>query len=70
VIVGIAFLLAVPAAGWAMHSWLQDFASRAPVEPWVFFLAGGLMGLIVLVTISSRAIAAALANPIEAVRGE
>jgi putative ABC transport system permease protein len=70
VVVAIAFVLAVPAAWWAMHVWLQDFAYRAPVEPWVFLLAGFMMALIALVTVSSRALGAALANPIKALRGE
>jgi putative ABC transport system permease protein len=70
VVVAIAFVLAVPAAWWVMHTWLQDFAYRAPVEPWVFLAAGGLMGLIALVTISSRALVAALANPIKSLRSE
>ena len=70
VVVGIAFVLAVPAAWWAMHAWLQDFAYRAPVEGWIFLLAGFTTVLIALVTVGSRALGAALANPIKALRSE
>ena len=70
VVVTIAFVLAVPAAWWAMHVWLQDFAYRAPVGAWVFLLAGFMMILIALVTVSSRVLVAAFANPIKALRSE
>ncbi|HEY4060995.1 MAG TPA: ABC transporter permease [Puia sp.] len=69
-VVGIAFVLAVPAAWWAMHVWLQDFAYRAPVEGWVFLLGGFMTILIALVTVSARALGAALANPIRSLRSE
>ena len=69
-LIGVAFVLAVPVSWWAMHAWLRDFAYRAPVAPWVFLLAGFLMTLIALITISSRAIGAALANPIKTLRTE
>jgi putative ABC transport system permease protein len=69
-LIGLAFLLAVPFAWWAMHAWLRDFAYREPIAAWVFVLAGFMITLIALVTVSSRAIGAALANPIKALRSE
>ena len=54
-LVGIAFILAVPVSWWVMHTWLQDFAYRAPVAPWIFLLAGFLMTLVALITVGSRA---------------
>lgn len=70
VVVGIAFVLAVPATWWAMHAWLQDFAYRAPIAGWIFLVAGSLTALIAVVTVSSRALGAALANPIKSLRSE
>lgn len=69
-VVVIAFALAVPIAWWVMHLWLQDFAYRVPVGAGVFLLAGFMMVTIALVTVSSRALGAALANPIKALRSE
>jgi putative ABC transport system permease protein len=69
-LVGLSFLLAAPFTWWIMHAWLRDFAYRAPVAVWVFVLAGGATALIALVTVSSRAMKAALANPVEALRSE
>jgi putative ABC transport system permease protein len=53
-----------------MRAWLQDFAYRAPIATWIFLVAGFLTALIALVTVSSRAIRAALANPIKSLRNE
>jgi putative ABC transport system permease protein len=69
-LVGVAFLLATPFTWWVMHAWLQDFAYRTPIAGWVFLLAGFMTALIALVTVSSRALGAALANPVKVLRSE
>ena len=69
-LVGVAFLLATPFTRWVMHAWLQDFAYRTPIAAWVFLLAGFMTALIALVTVSSRALGAAWANPISVLRSE
>jgi putative ABC transport system permease protein len=66
----LANLIAWPVAYFAMNKWLQDFAYRIDIGWWVFALAGGLALLIALLTVSSQAIKAALANPVEALRYE
>jgi putative ABC transport system permease protein len=68
--VGIAFVLAAPATWWAMHVWLQDFAYRAPIAGWIFLVAGLLTALITVIAVGSRALGAALANPIKSLRSE
>ena len=66
----LANLIAWPVAWWAMHKWLQNFAYRIDIEWWVFVLAGGLALAIALLTVSTQAVRAALANPVEALRYE
>jgi putative ABC transport system permease protein len=66
----VAFAVATPLAHFAMQRWLQDFAYRIDIGWWVFALAGGLALLIALLTVSTQAIKAALANPVEALRYE
>jgi putative ABC transport system permease protein len=66
----IANLLSWPAAYFAMNKWLQNFAYRIDIGWWVFALAGGLALLIALATVSTQAIKAAVANPVEALRYE
>jgi ABC-type antimicrobial peptide transport system permease subunit len=66
----ISFLLAVPVAWWAMHSWLQDYSFRVTIQWWVFAMAGLLSVLIAVITISYQAIKAAIANPVKSLRTE
>ena len=66
----VANLLAWPVAWFAMNNWLQDFAYRIDISWWVFAMAGGLALVIALLTVSTQAIRAALANPVEALRYE
>ncbi len=66
----IANLIAWPVAYFAMGRWLQDFAYRVDLSWGVFALSGGLALAIALVTVSTQAIKAALANPVEALRYE
>lgn len=66
----IANLIAWPLAWLAMDRWLQYFAYRATISWWVFALAGGLALLIALLTVSTQAVKAAVANPVESLRCE
>ncbi len=66
----VANLIAWPVAWFAMNKWLQNFAYRVEIRWWVLGLAGGLAFFIALLTVSTHAIKAALANPIEALRYE
>jgi putative ABC transport system permease protein len=66
----IAALIAFPVAGWAMHTWLQDFAYRINMGWWVFATAGIASVFIALATISYQAIKAAIANPVRSLRSE
>ena len=66
----VANVIAWPVAYVVMSKWLQDFAYRIEMSWWVFALAGGLALLIALLTVSTQAIKAALANPVEALRYE
>ncbi len=65
-----ANLVAGPLAYFAMSRWLQNFAYRIEMDWWVFGLAGGLALVIALLTVSTQAIRAALANPVESLRYE
>ncbi len=69
-LVGLAFLIAVPVTWWGMHQWLRDFAYRAPFSWWIFALAGAGAVVITLLTVSFQAIKAAMANPVKCLRTE
>jgi putative ABC transport system permease protein len=53
-----------------MHNWLQGFAYRIEIAWWMFVLAAVIALLIAFLTVSTQAIKAALANPVEALRYE
>jgi len=69
-LVGIAFIIASPLAYYVMQNWLQDFPYRITIEWWVFIIAGGVAGIITLLTVSFQAIKAAFINPIQSFRTE
>ena len=70
ILVGIALILATPAAYFGMNRWLQDFHYRIDIGPDTFLVAGGLALFITLVTVSYQSLKAALANPVNSLRDE
>jgi len=66
----IAAIIATPLAFYFMHQWLQDFAYRINIGWWVFAASGIVALLIALVTISVKAIKAAMGNPVKSLRTE
>jgi putative ABC transport system permease protein len=66
----VAVVIALPIAWLATHQWLQNFYYKAPVAWWIFALSGLLGLLIAFVTISVKAIRAALNNPVKSLRTE
>ncbi len=66
----LAAVIAFIIAGFAMNSWLQDFAYRISLQWWVFLVAGILATAIALITIGLQAFRAAMANPVNNLRSE
>lgn len=66
----LAFLLAIPAAWFAVGKWLQNFAYRIDMHWWVFALAALITVVIALITVSFQSIKAAMANPVKTLRTE
>ena len=68
--VALANLVAWPIAYYVMYNWLKDFAYKINISPWIFLFACIITLLIALLTVSSLAIKAATANPVESLRYE
>ena len=66
----ISALSASPLAWYFRHQWLQNFAYRINIEWWVFIAAGLIAILIAFLTISFRALKAAIVNPVKSLRTE
>ncbi|MBL0134219.1 MAG: FtsX-like permease family protein [Chitinophagaceae bacterium] len=70
ILIIISFVLAVPAAWYLMHTWLQDFVYRVDMGPLVFIGALLLTLVIAWITVGYKALKAALANPVKSLRTE
>ncbi|MBL6447912.1 ABC transporter permease [Fulvivirga sp. 29W222] len=66
----MAFLLATPAAWYAMNIWLADFVYQIDMQVWFFALAIVISGVITFVTIGYQSYQAAVSNPVNALRDE
>ncbi|MGH7493077.1 MAG: ABC transporter permease [bacterium] len=70
VLITLAFAVAAPVAYFVMRRWLQNFAYRIDIGAEVFALALMFTLIIATLTIGFRALKAAAANPVEALRYE
>lgn len=70
VLVGIAILLASPAAYYFMNKWLADFPYRIDIGWWIFALAAGFAIVIAVITVGFQSVKAALKNPIKSLKTE
>ena len=70
ILVGVSMLIAFPLAYYWLDGMLQDYAYRIPISWWIFALAGFITILMTLLTVSWKAIKAATANPVEAIKSE
>jgi putative ABC transport system permease protein len=70
ILIIISFFIAVPVAWYMMHSWLNNFVYRVPLSIWFFISA--IVGSVAIawITVGYKAIRAALANPVKALRSE
>jgi len=66
----IAACIALPVGYWAMDKWLQNFAYKTSLSWWIFCLAALITFGIALLTVSIKAIRAAIANPVKSLRSE
>ena len=68
VLIGLA--IATPLVWYAVDTWLRSFAYRVEMTPLVFISAGLFATGIALITVSTQAIKAALANPVKSLKSE
>ena len=69
-LVGIAIVISIPLAWYAMNKWLEDFTYRIDIGVGVFFLAVLLAIAISVITVSFQGIKAAIVNPVESLKTE
>ncbi|WP_432410045.1 ABC transporter permease [Rasiella sp. SM2506] len=69
-LVMIAFIIAFPLAYYIMKNWLQDFAYRIDLSPWVFVSSALITMFIAFLTVGIKGIQAASVNPIKSLKTE
>lgn len=70
ILIGVALILGMPLAWWAVSAWLENFAYRIALSPIDFLLAGLVMGLLAVLTTTLRALGTARLNPVEVLKRE
>lgn len=69
-LIALSLLIAFPVSWWLMNNWLQSFAYRISITPFVFVFTGISVLLITLMTIGFQSIKAAIVNPVKSLRTE
>jgi putative ABC transport system permease protein len=69
-LIAVSILIAIPLAWLGMHQWLQNFAYRASITPWLFILGAAVILFIAIATTIVQSIRAALTNPVTSLRSE
>jgi putative ABC transport system permease protein len=66
----IATVIAIPIGYYAMNKWLESFVYRTSMQWWVFVIAAFITLVIAFVTVSFKAIKAAISNPAISLKAE
>jgi putative ABC transport system permease protein len=66
----ISFLIATPLTYYLLQKWLENYAFKITITPWMFILPVLLILVIALLTISTQTLKAASANPAKSLRSE
>ena len=68
--IAVAFAIAVPLSVFVMLRWMRHFAYKTQLDWWIFALAGGVVLLLSVASISLQSWRAATANPIDSIKIE
>jgi len=66
----MSIAIAIPIAWYAMYQWLNGFAYRVQLNPFIFAVGGLVAVIIALFTVSFQSIRSALANPVDSLRAD
>ena len=68
--VKLSVLSQTPVAGYLLHQWLQNFATRIDLAWWIFAAAAFLAVFIAVLTVGYQSIRAGLMSPVDSLRSE
>jgi putative ABC transport system permease protein len=70
VLIVIAFLVSIPLAWYATDKWLETYAFRIDVSPFLFIIPFFAVVIIAFATVSALSVKAALMNPVKSLKTE
>ena len=70
VMIGIANVIAIPVAVWLCHRYLEDFAYRIDLHPWIFVVTVALSFVIAIGSVLWQIVSVAKVNPVNALKKE
>ncbi len=62
-LIGVAFVIAVPAGWYLMHRWLEGYSYRIGLHWWIFVLAGLFIAVVAALAVLWQSMSAARTNP-------
>jgi putative ABC transport system permease protein len=66
----VSFIISLPLSILGIMEWLNGFANRMSLQGWLFVLPLLMVSVVMLLTIGSHVVRAALANPVDSIRYE
>ncbi len=69
ILVGVAFVIAVPIAVIGLRRWLEEYSVRISLAPWIFLAAGIFAAVVAVLSVGWQSRRAADADPIESLKG-
>lgn len=69
-LIALSFIIVSPITYYLLSGWLENFAYRIGINPFLFLLGGAIAMAIALLTISYHTLRSARANPVQALRYE
>ncbi|WP_268035321.1 ABC transporter permease [Algoriphagus sp. PAP.12] len=70
IMVAISFLVSIPIAYFMMQGWLETFAYKIPISIGLFLIVLIVSVILTSLTVGSKAIQAALANPVKSIKND
>lgn len=69
-LVGISIVISVPLVWYFMLSWIQTFPYKIDISPFTFVVAGLVVLIVSIITVSFQTVKAARTNPVDSLRYE
>ena len=70
ILILISFVLSIPPGWYFIRTWLNSFAFRIDINPWIFLLAGAVTFAFAILVVSYQCLKVSLVNPVNVLKDE